>query len=364
MLLRCSSCGALISDRARVCPLCSTPLAAASPSSDPKAAPTGPAPAGPDTPRDWNDRGGKLFAAGRYPEALACFEGAITRSPLYVEAWVNKANALFESGQREEGLQAALRAIEVAPLFARTWFNKGAMENRMGRSALALASFREFLSLATSEPLKLVAEARRATRELKAAGKRPAPRSAHAFLTQASQLIGEGKFAQAVEALDRALALLPNLGTALLLKGDALAEMGRARKALACYDQGLEADGSDPRLWHAKGAAFSKERRHEKAVACYDEALRLDPGSVLSLGGRGWALLQGGRHPEALAAFEEVLAQEGRNSLARFGKACAEDQLGRPADAARSYKKFLERAESQLAPQIKHARARLKALKA
>jgi tetratricopeptide (TPR) repeat protein len=363
VLVGCSSCNALVSDRATVCPLCSAPVVTPPPSPDPEAAPSEPAPADSDTPRDWNDRGGKLFAAGRYPEALACFEGAIARSPLYVEAWVNKANALFESGQHDEGLQAALRAIEVAPLFARTWFNKGAMENRMGRSALALASFREFLSLGTSEPPKLVAEARRATRELEAGGKRPSPRSAHAFLTQASQLSAEGKFAQAVEALDRALALLPNLGTALLLKGDALAEMGHPRKSMACYDQGLEADAGDPRLWHAKGAASSRQRRHDKALACFEEALRLDPGHLPSRNGRAWALLQGGRHPEALAAFEEVLARESRHSLARFGKACAEDQLGRRAEAARSYKKFLDRAERPLAPQIEHARTRIRALK-
>ncbi len=104
-----------------------------------------------DTPRGWNEHGGELFAAGRYAEALASFERAITRSPLYVEAWINKANALYEAGQHEDALQASLRAIEVAPLFARTWLNKGAMENRMGRSALALASFREYLALGQGE---------------------------------------------------------------------------------------------------------------------------------------------------------------------------------------------------------------------
>ena len=62
-----------------------------------------------DTPRGWNDHGGALFAAGRYAEALASFERAIVRSPLYVEAWVNKANTLFEAGERDAALPAGHR---------------------------------------------------------------------------------------------------------------------------------------------------------------------------------------------------------------------------------------------------------------
>ena len=266
---------------------------------------------------------------------------------------MNKANALYETGQREEGLQAALRAIEVSPRFARTWLNKGAMENRMGRTALALASFREYMSLGASEPAK----------HLEAEGKKPAPRSAHAFLTQASGLVAEGKFPQALEALDRALALLPGLPTALLLKGDALAEMRQPRAALACYEEGLRGDPGDPRLWHAKGMALSRKGQHDEALSCFDEALRLDPGHAAAQSGRGWALLQARRSAHALAAFDAVLADEGKNALARFGKACAEDQLGRAPEAARSYRRFLEDAEASLSAQIEHARARLASLK-
>jgi tetratricopeptide (TPR) repeat protein len=276
---------------------------------------------------------------------------------------MNKANALYETGQREEGLQAALRAIEVSPRFARTWLNKGAMENRMGRTALALASFREYMSLGASEPAKHLAEARRAIKHLEAEGKKPAPRSAHAFLTQASGLVAEGKFPQALEALDRALALLPGLPTALLLKGDALAEMRQPRAALACYEEGLRGDPGDPRLWHAKGMALSRKGQHDEALSCFDEALRLDPGHAAAQSGRGWALLQARRSAHALAAFDAVLADEGKNALARFGKACAEDQLGRAPEAARSYRRFLEDAEASLSAQIEHARARLASLK-
>jgi len=317
----------------------------------------------PKSPQEWNEKGAEHFAAGRYSDALSCFERALEKGPLYVEAWMNKANALFETGQRDEGLQAALRAIEVSPRFARTWLNKGAMENRMGRHALALASFREYMSLGASEPAKQLGEARRAAKQLEADGKKPAPPSAHAFLTQASGLIAEGKFPQALEALDRALALLPGLATALLLKGDTFAEMRQSRSALACYEEGLHNDPTDPRLWHAKGTALSRQGKDDQALACFDEALRLDPGHTAARNGRGWALLQARRSVDALATFDAVLADEGKNGLARFGKACAEDQLGRRPEAARSYRRFLEHAEPSFSAQIEHARARLASLK-
>ncbi len=200
-------------------------------------------------------------------------------------------------------------------------------------------------------------------KELEAGGSKPAPRSAHGWLSEAGQQSAAGNFAQAVKALDRALALLPNLGTALLLKGEALLEMGHSKKAMGCYEEGLRSDGSDPRLWNAKGAALARQRRHDEALGCYDEALRLDPGHAPARSGRAWALLQCGRHQEALTAFDEVLAADARHALARFGKACAEDQLGRAAPAARSYRKFLDAAPRALGPQVDHARARLKVLK-
>jgi tetratricopeptide (TPR) repeat protein len=276
---------------------------------------------------------------------------------------MNKANALFETGQRDEGLQAALRAIEVAPRFARTWLNKGAMENRMGRHALALASFREYMSLGASEPAKYLGEARRAAKQLEAEGKKPAPRSAHTLLTQASGFLAEGKFPQALESLDHALVLLPGLATALLLKGDCFTEMRQSRSALSCYEEGLRSDPGDPRLWNGKGTVLSRQGKDDLALASFDEALRLDPGNTAARNGRGWALLQARRSADALAAFEAALADESKNALARFGKACAEDQLGRRPEAARSYRWFLEHAEPALSAQIEHARARLASLK-
>lgn len=126
-------------------------------------------------------------------------------------------------------------------------------------------------------------------------------------LAGASALYAQGRYHEAVEALERLLAYAPDDGGAMLLLARALANLGQLSEALA---------------------------RCDGAVA----AARLDPlHSYL----RGSILLEQGRLDDAASAFRRSIYLEPECPLAQFalGNVCA--RQGRPARAARHYRHAL-----------------------
>ena len=99
------------------------------------------------------------------------------------------------------------------------------------------------------------------------------------------------------------------------------------------------------------------------AVGAFDEAISLDGRNVVTWNSRGLALARQGRLEDALVSFDKVLEQDPTFALARFNKAGAEDSLGKAAEAIASFEQFLAAALPQRAAQIRHAQARLKALR-
>jgi tetratricopeptide (TPR) repeat protein len=82
-----------------------------------------------------------LTNLGRYQEALAAAEQAITLQPGNASAWITKAFALINLGRYQEGLAAAERAITLQPDAAIAWYNKGTALYALERYEEALAAY-------------------------------------------------------------------------------------------------------------------------------------------------------------------------------------------------------------------------------
>ena len=82
-----------------------------------------------------------LFAAGRFPEALASFTTATMLEPSDPDAWSSRAGALRELGRREESVEASARALELRHDFAEAAINLGNALLKLDRSAEALEAY-------------------------------------------------------------------------------------------------------------------------------------------------------------------------------------------------------------------------------
>lgn len=150
-----------------------------------------------------------------------------------------------------------------------------------------------------------------------------ASRRARELVNKGNEFFNLGKFGEAIQLYDEALALSPEFLEALFNKGVALCELQRFREALNYFNKVLELN---PRDWEAltnKGNVLFNLLEFKEALDCYDKALEINPGDAETLYNRGNLLLRLGRFEEAVKMFDEALALNPRIAEASLNKALA-----------------------------------------
>ena len=67
-------------------------------------------------------------------------------------------------------------------------------------------------------------------------------------------------------------------------------KLDRHDEALQCLDKALAIDPRDVHAWNYKGAALDMLDRHQEALQCFDKALEIDPKNATAQQGKPAAL--------------------------------------------------------------------------
>lgn len=118
---------------------------------------------------------------------------------------------------------------------------------------------------------------------------------------------------------------------AFFYQGVALAALGRFAEAVAAYRRALALDENDFKTWNNLAAVlFEALNQPLEGAKCLAKALQIDPGNQL-----GWANLasmngQLNRHAQALQCAERALALDPEMVEAHLHRARAAQALGKP----------------------------------
>ncbi|MDE0425174.1 MAG: tetratricopeptide repeat protein [Candidatus Poribacteria bacterium] len=124
--------------------------------------------------------------------------------------------------------------------------------------------------------------------------------AAQALVSVGYLYVAEGKGEDGLSALDKAIALKPDLAEAYNNRGMAKNALGEHRGALADFDVAILLNPNYAEAYNNRGVAKSALGEHQDALADFDEAIRLKPdyteayigrGSVRSLIGQGEAAI-------------------------------------------------------------------------
>ena len=106
-----------------------------------------------DDATDWNNRAVGLSKAGKYEEAIAAFDKAISLGLKREDegmAWTLKGLSLTKLGRHEEAIKAYDKAISLGirkDLEAYAWYEKGSSLASLGRNEEALKAFDRAINL-------------------------------------------------------------------------------------------------------------------------------------------------------------------------------------------------------------------------
>lgn len=127
-----------------------------------------------------------------------------------------------------------------------------------------------------------------------------------ALRRSAAQHRGQGKLADAVEALRQAIAAAPDDADAHADHGLTLMLMGRPDLAEGSYRRALELRPDDIFSWVNLGSALIQLQRLADAEGCFRQVLALEPDHVAALRNLGAILKDMGRSEEARASFRRA----------------------------------------------------------
>jgi tetratricopeptide (TPR) repeat protein/serine/threonine protein kinase len=231
--------------------------------------------------------------------AIAMLRRSIELDPKDASAHCTLAGLLGELGKLDEANASIKTALELAPEFALAWNNLAAIREREGKQDEAIEHFRKAASL---DPGNTTPARRNLAKTLFKAGKHEEAIAVYHQLDDASayvQLAGwfekQERIAEAIEVLERAIALKPDLAAAHHDLGVMVLKSGRTRDAFQSLRTAVRLAPGLASARNILGLALLTNGDYEESIDSIIEAIQLEPGSEPFKNALLAALLSSGR---------------------------------------------------------------------
>lgn len=160
-----------------------------------------------------------------------------------------------------------------------------------------------------------------------------APEDPSAHYTRGTLLLGQGRWADARDALARAVAIEPDNAGAWNNLGIAQTELHERKAAEASFRKAAGFRAEDPTPWVNLGNLYARSGRYSEAREAYDEALFRDPqDQTLAIAYAG-VLIRSGGHEQAVETLESAMQTFGETLEGLTTLAAALRGLGRGPEA-------------------------------
>jgi tetratricopeptide (TPR) repeat protein len=164
---------------------------------------------------------------------------------------------------------------------------------------------------------------------------------ARTLVQEGQDLLGRGRAREALERLDRALALLPTDADAHLCRGLALKAARRLAESLAAFERTIEIQPDHVPAHVNRSAILRELGRPREALESSDRALALQPGFAPAHCNRGLALNELDQPREALESYDRALALDPAFAAAHGNRGKVLQALDRPDEALAAYQRVI-----------------------
>lgn len=256
--------------------------------------------------------------AAKAAQALERLEPLTAKYPDQASVPYNMGVAYMVQGNEDQARRSWLRATEVDPSFDKAWLNLGILNQRSGRTDLALASYQSGLRY-NNRSVELQVAAINALREQK----------------RYPEAIAQAKSALAVNS--RAIPLFCNLAL-IYLETD---QLDLAAFLLSKADRDLNGDTS-AQLHATLGQVYYRKGFSGDAVTEFQKALAIDPFQMAALQFLGSYYLDNRAYDDATPLWERAAATTPKDAGIHLNLGICYRGLGRFDDAKREYETALQ----------------------
>jgi len=299
--------------------------------------------------------GAVLMRQDRYEEAVRSYETALKLSPNLTPILLNLGIAHYRHGEFEKAVDALKRFLEAAPGNAQAVQLTALSLVELGRDEEAVDYLDPALQAAPNDPALLYATGLVCLR-----GDKPYVNGIIKSLSEVrgglplshllrgQQLLKRYEFEKAVDELNAAVKLNPDLPRVQYSLGLCYFKLGRTKEATAAFEAQLIQSPRDfSTLYYA---AYFREESGDMADAQnkINLALSMEPESAEANALLGKILFKEGKAPEAVKPLETAVAKNSEDADMRYLLARVYMQVGRKEDAAREFNTSKRLREQQL----------------
>ena len=126
-------------------------------------------------------------------------------------------------------------------------------------------------------------------------------------LNDGAQMLKSGRYAEAIESLDRAIAADSRLGDAYLFRARAYAALGRTDAAIQDFGKVIQLQHATPGPFVERAAIYLASNNFQAVIADCGEAIRLDPKLTYAYTLRGRAFRELGNFPKSIQDFNRAV---------------------------------------------------------
>ena len=260
-----------------------------------------------------------LMDLGRFTEAQARFDLALSRGAPTPELLVDRAVALIEGERFTDAIASCEAALKLNPHFAPAFLIQGDCLRDMGKP---------------EEALQFYGQALAHNRDFT-----PALRN-RADLNKALK-----NFEAALADFDKLARLEPNDPNIHNARGSVLGELHRLEDALRSFDRALALNPRHASTWHNRGVTLWNLERFEDAIASYDRALALAPNPI-TLSTKANTLQELLRLDEAMAVHDRAIAMQPDNASCHWNRSQGDLLRGNWKDGLREFEWRKKRPDS------------------
>jgi tetratricopeptide (TPR) repeat protein len=267
--------------------------------------------------------GEALFRAGRYSQAIARFKTAAQADPEDVAAQVGvaKSSLLLERVDDAKDMLGKLRKSHGNVMQVAYWY--GRVTESLGDRKEAEAAYRDAIANGKGDP-----------------------EAVEAYIALARVQSATGQLDAARTTLADAQKKLPASPALHKALGRVAMSQGRYADGLDAFQRALELDSGDVEAKFLVGTALVRQRQFDKALEVFDAVAKVDrdfPGLALE---RGILFQESGRTEEALREYESALAKAPNDPDLMLKVGCGKADAGNGVEAEKLLKKVLEQRQT------------------
>jgi predicted Zn finger-like uncharacterized protein len=267
--------------------------------------------------------GEALFRAGRYSQAIARYKTAAQADPEDVAAQVGvaKSSLLLERVDEAKEMLGKLRKSHGSVMQVAYWY--GRVTESLGDRKEAEIAYRDAITTGKGDP-----------------------EAVEAYIALARVQSASGQLDAARTTLADAQTKLPASPALHKALGRVAMSQGRYADGLEAFQRALELDAGDVEAKFLVGTALVRQRQFDKALEVFDAVAKVDrdfPGLALE---RGILFQESGRTEEALREYESALAKAPNDPDLMLKVGCGKADAGNGAEAEKLLKKVLEQRQT------------------